>query len=362
MNKLFAVIAALNVKPGDLPEWYLVFADGWSELEKEGRYLVDAKAWQTVSAAISRRGLEIVFDYEHQSLTKDKAPAAGWAKAWRYVPGVGIEARIDWTAAAAEMIAKGEYRYYSPVFYVRKTDQRLAGIHSVALTNTPKTNELKPLLAKLGAQHQQQEEDDMLKKLIASLALGETATEKEVLAEIDNLQHRTPAEVIAALDLKGGEDVSTVVASINAISRPAAGDAVPAEVIAALDLKGGEDVSTVVASIHAIKQAGRGMVSKADFDLLQARIAAKDATEAVGAALAAGKITPDQQPWANKYAESDLDGFRIFVAKAPVVVPMGDLPGKQKETDQLALDSATMAVAKMMDIDAEDIKKFGGVQ
>lgn len=332
MRKLYFV-ADLGIAAGkqDLPEWYLIFQDGWGEVEGDGKFLVDAKSWDLVRTGLERRGNEVVFDYEHQTLKGVKAPAAGWCKGWRYTPGVGIEARIDWTEEAAAFLTKQEYRFFSPVFYVRAADKRLAGVHSVALTNTPKTNNLKPLLAKLGEQHEQQEDEIMLKKLLAKLALGEDATEEQALAAIDALAGKK-TEVI------------------------------PAEVVAALDLKDGDGLSVVVASINALKQAPKGMVSKADFDALQAKIAKQEADGAVAAAMTAGKITPDQKDWATEYATRDLPGFQLFVTKAPVVIPTGKLPGGGPDKGEQSPDQVTLQVAKLMGVDAEDIKTYGGAQ
>ncbi|MHB1350109.1 MAG: phage protease [Desulfobulbaceae bacterium] len=332
MRKLYFV-ADLGIAAGkqELPEWYVMFQDGWNEVEGDGKYLVDAKAWDLVRTGIERRGNEIVFDYEHQTLKGGKAPAAGWCKKWRYTQGVGIEAKVDWTEEAAAYLAKDEYRFFSPVFYVRDGDKRLAGVHSVALTNTPKTNNLKPLLAKLGEQHEQQEDEIMLKKLLAKLALGEDATEEQALAAIDALTGKKT-------------------------------EVMPAEVVAALDLKETDGVSVVVASINALKQAPKAMVSKADFDALQAKIAKRDADDAVAAAMTAGKITPDQKEWASDYAARDLAGFQTFVAKAPVVIPVDKLPGGGPDKGDQAPDQVTLQVAKMMGVTAEDIKTYGGMQ
>ena len=361
MKKLYSVISTLNVNTGkDLPAWYLIFEEGWNELEGQGKYLVDAKAWDLVNAWISRRGLEIVFDYEHQSVKGVQAPAAGWGKEWRYTKGLGIEAKIDWNEEAASYLSKGEYRYYSPVFYVNKSDHRLAGVHSVALTNTPKTNHLKPLLAKLG--EQQQEENNMLEKLITLLSLSEGATEDDVMAAVDNLNNpangeQVPEQVIACLNLKGTDNLSTVVASIEAMS-----EQVPGLVISALDLQDTDDLSTVVASIEALKQAPKGMVSRVEHEALVLKIAKKDAGEAVAAASLAGKITPDQNDWATKYAERDLSGFNTFVAKAPVVIPVGKLPGASEKQDQVNLDETTKHVASLMGVTQEDLEQFGPKQ
>ncbi|HHL33111.1 MAG TPA: hypothetical protein ENJ30_01960, partial [Desulfobulbaceae bacterium] len=274
MKKFYTITAALGAdgEKGDLPDWYLLFAAGENEVEGEGTYLVDETAWKIVEARLNRRGVDVVVDYEHQTVGDTKAPAAGWARQWRWTEA-GIEARIRWNEEAKGYLAKQEYRYYSPVFMVRKSDKRLVGIHSIALTNAPKTNNIQPLLAKLGAQLQTEENMDFLKRVIAKLGLSENATEEDVLTALAGLKEK----------------------------KVEAKEVIPAEVISALGVQS-NDVSTVVASINVLKQETKTMVSKADFEALQAKIARRDSKEAVAAALAAGKITPDQQEWAAKYA------------------------------------------------------------
>ncbi len=330
---LYASVRPVAAKgEAELPGWYLIFAEGWNELADTTRYLVDRRAWDMVQARLIRRGIEVVVDYEHQTLTGDRAPAAGWAREWRWRDGAGIEARIDWTSEAAGYLARGEYRYYSPVFAVRRQDSRLCGIHSLALTNTPRTNNITPLLAKLGAEPETEDRQMDLKLLIARLGLAEDATEDEVLAGIDALKAES-----------GGPET------------------VPPAIARALGEEG-NDLSTVVASIHALKQATRTMVAREDFEALRQRIARREAEDAVAAALSAGKITPDQREWAAGYAEADPDGFAAFVAKAPVVVPLGDLPAGERTGDGDSPDQAVLEVAKMMDISENDLKTYGGLQ
>ena len=324
MKKVYSIVAAMTAAgQKDLPEWFLLFPEG------EGRYVVDRSAWELVKARLDRRGLDVVFDYEHQTLANIKAPAAGWCKDWRYTGGVGIEAKIDWTEEAAGYLAKGEYRYFSPVFFVRKQDGRLCAVHSVALTNAPKTNHLKPLLAKIGAELKE-EGMDLLKMLIAALKMPENSTAEEVLAAIEKMTKQEPKEVVAKAVIEAlGIDQS--------------------------------DVSTVVASIHALKQGGKNSVSRVEFEALQKKLTERDAGEAVVAAMKAGKITPDQKEWAAKYAADDPTGFATFVAKAPVVVPVTDLP-KGKETTPALGDENVLKVAKMMNVSNEDLKQYGGLQ
>lgn len=336
MKRFQTLIARITPTDGQAPEWVLLFAAGEGEVEGEGTYLVDRAAFDLVKAAFDRRGIDLVFDYEHQTLKDMQAPAAGWLRELRWTEGVGIEARVDWTEAAAAMIVKHEYRYHSPVFLVRKSDRRLAGLHSVALTNAPKTNHLKPLLAKLGDTINEEEDHmhPLLKKILEALGLAETVTEDAAMAAVAKLQ----------ADAKKAPEVKEVVAK---------------DVLEALELKEDDSVSTVVASIHAIKQGTKGMVPRAELVKLQARLDARDAAEAVDAAMTAGKITPDQKEWAEDYAAKDLDGFKAFAAKAPVVVPLAKLPGKKAEADTAVQDEATLQVAKMFGNSAEDLKTHG---
>lgn len=325
------IIAKIELENGQLPDWYLLYKPGVNELVTGETILVDQAAFDMVAAAFARQGRDIVFDYEHQTLDGGKAPAAGWIKELKFLPDQGLFARVEWTESAKQMIIAKEYRYYSPVSVYKKQDGRLMAIHSVALTNSPKTKNIDPLVAKLPADHINKEDEDMLKKLIAKLKLAETATEDQVMAAIDGILERKP-------------EVKEVVAK---------------DILSALDLTDG-DASACVASIHALKQAPKGMVSRAEYDVLVAKIAGKEASDAVEAAMKTGKITPDQKEWALTYAKADLKGFETFVAKAPVVIPMGALPEKKDKTDPL-IDETVLAVAKMFGNTVEDLKKYGGI-
>lgn len=137
------------------------------------------------------------------------------------------------------------------------------------------------------------------------------------------------------------------------------GKIVAKEVIEALDLKETDGVSTVVASIHALKQSGKGTVSREEFEKMQKDLRQRDAGEIVAKAMAEGRVTPDQKDWATEYAERDLEGFKVFAAKAPVVVPMNKLPKKETRTDDAIADEAVLNVAKMFGNTPEDIKKYG---
>lgn len=85
---------------------------------------------------------DILIDYEHQSTLAEKngkpAPAAGWFGDMEWREGQGMFAvNVRWTAAAAAMIGRGEYRFISPVFRFDSRTGEVLDIVSVGLTNQP---------------------------------------------------------------------------------------------------------------------------------------------------------------------------------------------------------------------------------
>jgi len=338
MLRILHMIAKIDKKESKAPEWMLLFKAGWGTLATGETFLVDEQSLALIKEYIAARGNEVVFDYEHASLEKEAAPASGWIKELVWEEGVGIKARVEWTQKAANFIASKEYRYFSPVFAVRKKDSRVCYLDSVALTNRPKTNNLTPILAKLEAglgDNKINEEETMdRKKLIAALGLKEDATDAEVLTAVAKLGVKLPE------------------------GKPR--EVLPKAIVAALDLKETDGESVVVASIHALKQTSKTSVSVEDFNALQKKITDRDATDAVVAAMAKGKVTPDQKDWAMDYATKDLEGFKVYVSKAPVVIPMEKLPDKTETSNDLVKDEAVIQVAKSMGVDLEDIKKYNG--
>lgn len=83
-----------------------------------------------MKAQIAERGVDLVVDYEHQTLTGDRAPAAGWVKELFAEYG-HIKARVEWTLPAKQYLENKEYRYLSPVITVRKSDNKATGLHSL---------------------------------------------------------------------------------------------------------------------------------------------------------------------------------------------------------------------------------------
>lgn len=79
-------------------------------------------------------------------------------------------------------------------------------------------------------------------------------------------------------------------------------------------------------------------------------------------ALKAGKVAPAQKEWAEQYALKDPAGFRAFLEKAPVVVPVGQeiAGGRVPPAGGSVTDQIQLSVNKMLGISEEDFKKYGG--
>ena len=311
---------------------------------QKGEFDVDEESLQLMREGIARHGVDVVIDYEHQTLDGVQAPAAGWVKGLSIQNGY-IVAKVEWTNRAAEYLKNREYRYLSPVITVRKTDNKATGLHSLALTNTPAIDHMDPIVNSStyndkGGQHTMDP-----KELAKLLGLPEDASEEQItqaltaaLAELkqlkeDGRQEQPPPDeeavankaVCELLGLKSGAATSDVTAKI-------------------MELKGGIiDGVNVMAELKSLKDT----------------MARRDADEAVTHALKAGKITPAQKEWATSYALSNPKGFADFVEKAPQVVPMGQLLQDGPEKPEGGMDEATRLVCKQLGVSEDDIKKYG---
>lgn len=298
-----------------------------------------------MKAQIAQRGVDLVIDYEHQTLTGEQAPAAGWVKEL-FLDDGHIKARVEWTPRAKQYLENKEYRYHSPVITVRKSDNKAMGLHSIALTNTPAIEHVEAIVNSLNFEGGQNTMD--LKELAKLLGLGEDATAEQVMEA-----------------LKGclAENKSLKEAAEAGKQQPEGGDKVVANkaVCELLGLKAGAPAEDVTAKIMELKNGTiDGVNVLAELKALKQQAAQRDADEAVSLALKAGKITPAQRDWAQGYALSDPKGFAAFVEKAPQVVPMGEIVTDDvKALKSDVADSATMLACKQLGVTQEDIQKYG---
>lgn len=320
---------------------------------QKGDFNVDNESYELIRKQFKDRKIDLVIDYEHQTLADVQAPAGGWIKEF-YRGEDAIIAKVEWTERAAEYLKNKEYRYLSPVVLVRKRDQKATAIHSAALTNTPAIDGMFAIVNALDIEDFSEGGNIMdLKELAKIFGLPETATEEEI--------KKAAADAAKASEkLKAMEDETKL---DEGAGKPGDGgqkqegtDMVAnSTILTMLGLKADAKTEDVAASIMALKAGAPD--TQAELFALKKRMAERDADEEVQKALKAGKITAAQSEWAKSYALKDMEGFRGFVEKAPVVVPYGKLDLKDAPAAS-GSDDVDAAILKNMGVSMEDVKKY----
>lgn len=122
-----------------------------------------------------------------------QAPAAGWIKDF-VLKTDGIYGAVEWTERAAEYLKNKEYRYLSPVINIRKEDNKVIGLHSAALTNTPAidamstiVNSDKPNLEETAQEGRKDGSGGTLAALATLLQLEPSATMEDIYKAVADL-------------------------------------------------------------------------------------------------------------------------------------------------------------------------------
>lgn len=310
-----------------------------------GDFTVDGESINEIIQAFEAQANEVVVDYEHQTLKDTEAPAAGWIKKLINRGDKGLYAVVEWTKKTKDYLENKEYKYLSPVIFVRKGDRKAVRLHSAAITNTPAIDGMEPLVNKADLfppEKRSGNNMDLIKVVLKMLGLPEDAKEDQVTQVIKGLQEKA-------------KKTPDVVAH--------------KEVLELLDLKGEIKLEDVKGAILTLKNPS-GKVSVEDFNAklkelekLQERLALKERDDLVELALSEGKVAPAQKEWAEEYALKDPAGFKAFLTNAPKIVPLGTVgsdkdPGKGKG----GIDEVQMAVNKALGVSEEDFKKYNKIE
>jgi len=336
------------------PETFQLLPYGRIDIEGEEPAYLDEGSTVSVMSIFERRGNDMVIDYEHQTLKDVQAPAAGWIKKFIDKGKEGLWVVVDWTERAKEYVAKKEYRYFSPVFWVDIQTRKVVKIVNVALTNEPKLNNLRPIIAKMDKDINQElsnknkngenrKESKMFEKLKKLFGLASDADEDKVVEAVE-------AVVAKKKDLeKAAEKPPEVVAC--------------KEVMEALSLGDDADKEAVVAAI-----SGLGITGDIAKDLnqqvakLQQEITEMKQEDLVKLALDNGKTSPEElDKWARKLAKVNPGLFKDIVLSKPrgSVIPVDRVNALEDDGKTGAADEVQLSINKMMGIDEETWKKHG---
>ncbi len=332
-----AILAILKEISG-APAEFQILPAGRIDIEGEPPAYCDETSAKNVITAFKARGNDMVIDYEHQTLTDKQAPAAGWIKDLIWKGKDGLWAVVEWTAKAKAYLETREYRYFSPVMYLRAKDRMVNVLINIALTNTPKINNLKPLVAKLEQAETittKQKETIMIEKLKKMLGLAADASEDTITKAVEDL-------------LNKAKEAAPVAAAYK-------------EVIDALGAKAGTGKEELCKIIASFKAPGDVAVALSqEVAALKMKITAMEQSDLVALALKEGKTSPEElDKWGRNLAASSPEQFRLIVLSRPAgsVIPVDGIVIAKDQTPG-ALDDTQRKVNQMMGVTDEMYKKY----
>lgn len=314
---------------------------------RDGRKL-PVDAWH-MDAQIAARVIDrfrahktpLVIDYEHQTMLAEEngqpAPAAGFVRDMEWREGSGLWLKVELTPRARRYIAKGEYRYFSPVF---RFDERTGVVLELlmgALTNNPALDGMAPLELRAAARFHLHEDPSMNKLLLAvctALAIpfqdrDEAEVEAAALSALETLKGRPDPLVALRQQLKLSEDagVEAVVAACKALQDQAQPD--PAKFV----------------GVEVVEDLRRQIAT------LSASHAARELDELIKPALEDGRLLPAQEKWARELGAKDVASLRAYLQAAQPIAALrssqtrGMEPGGRDEhgltLEELAVCRAT---------------------
>jgi phage I-like protein len=327
------------------PSEFQVLPAGRIDMKGYGTATLDEAGAAAIITEFARRGLDMVIDYEHQTLKDVQAPAAGWIKELVWKGKEGLWAGADWTLQAAGYLTNREYRYFSPVVLIEEKTGRIVAMLNVALTNMPRIDNLKPLVAKWNltgdgsdpVSLKKEKESVMIEQLRKLLGLADDAGEDKILE----------AATLAVNKAKEAEGKGEVVAC--------------REVLDALGAKedaGREEVVRIVASLKAPGDAAVQLSH--EVATLRKELAEVKQTDLVRLALKEGKTSPDElDKWGRDLALKNPEQFKLIVLSRPAgsVIPVeAILPAKETPTG--VLDDTQKQVNRMMGVSDETFQKY----
>jgi phage I-like protein len=306
-----SILLPIIAKDGQAPSEIQLLPYG-PQSTKKGSWTVDEESLRLILADRLSRQNDLVVDYEHQTLQDVQAPASGWITELVNKGKEGLWAKVEWTRKAHEYIKNREYRYISPVFHINN-DGRVYRVDHAALTNAPLIDGMKPLANKQQFQNHPNQEEEMKEKLIKLLGLKDDTPEDQIVQAISaKMSQNQPA------------------CRTDRENSPRVIEKTPAEILGLLGLAEGANQAEIAAKINGMKQsADQGTVLAAKITALEVTEKKRTASDLVEASLKEGKLFPAQRDWAMDYAIKDPEGYKAFVAKAPRVVPLGEIAPKE---------------------------------
>jgi phage I-like protein len=277
-------------------------------------FQVTQKSLEKIIEIWKFRANDMVIDYEHQTVTGQEAPAAGWVKELS-INEDGLWARVIWTDRAKDYIEKKEYRYFSPVVELGEEREVLDLLH-VALTNFPAISNLDPLILQhQGSQETEWEAGTRLGGKWAEERKSKDERYKDVKGEemiIEELR------MIFGLQDNASETQIIAKATDLAKTKEAKNQALPQEIVTLLEL-GEEDSTTKALERIALFKAEADTVAalRKEITTLKREQSIQQSEWLIQEALSSKKTTPAELDLANgrlrRLAQEDSSFFRELI-------------------------------------------------
>lgn len=276
-----------------------------------------------------RGGSALLVDYDHRSGGKRVEPeqnkASGWIRSlWRSGDGADAElwASVEFTQAAAGMIAAGEYLYCSPVVAWSVPDKRTAEVGpellKVALTNEPFQDSLEAISLEL-ADSRTETEPNKPEASVAEPKTDQPKTEdpktEEPKTEDKKVEADAASDPLMTIAGELGVDLPTIVEVVTENI-----DQITKALRQALEAKKPGGVPQVALSSDDRIAALEAKLKDAE----DARIATK-----VDSLIALGRCTDEQRDWA--IFEFSRDPKSAEAKFATQVVPVGTMQAGNRD-------------------------------
>lgn len=305
----------------DVPEWINASPADAVIVGRDGRKFDNSHPQRVLDWFKSHRG-DIVVDINHSTEIRaprgEESPAAGFVKEMA-LRNNEVWARVEWNTRGDEIIRRRDYRFVSPTYLVDKSG-KIAGIRSIALTNTPNL-----YLPALNSQGSEEAKDMDLEKLAKILATD--PTEISVTAALNALVAKRD-ELTAQLNAAQSE-----IPSIDKFMPRADYDAMAARATAA------------------------------EAQLAEMKKAAHDAevNSVLDEAKRAGKIVPAtvEHYRAMCQSEAGLGAFREFLKVTPALGSDTSLDTRTIPQPNAQLTQEVLAVCQLTGVSAEDYLAAG---
>ena len=291
----------------------------WGDVEStQGHFVVDGQAVAATIEQFREHGTDIPIDFEHQTLggsyasPDGLAPAAGWIKDLIGIESVGLMADVEWTELGLEHLQKRQYRYLSPVALIRKSDRRLVGLHSAALTNKPAIVGMEALVNR----EDSSEAHDCGVPLAACCQCDRDGASEEHGRTSHPWQpgEDSPNQTVQIAQAPDKSGFSRRAGTCGSLDQTLEEESM----VETLEkLRKQLDLDQINGARQVLVAASRRIAE------LEQREEDKGAEARVSEAMAAGKLTEAQREWALKLALSDAQSFDDWSAAAPMVVSLG---------------------------------------